>query len=182
MTETIADATKLAEITHAAVKPENTKGYWTEDPAGFLDFAVISDTDGPLIVLSSKFWYRVQYFKLAQTCDTATAWTYVKTLLKQCGRTLPPVTANETGNVYRITNLSLQQANQMYYLLKHSLTSENVEFQLRHSFSLDAASTLPAPVELKKKNRRKRPNKSGWQVVGGTSKLYQTGAGQNSED
>lgn len=162
MTET-TDTTKLAEIVGFMTKPENTKGYWTENPTGFIDFAVISQEDGPLIALGSKYWYRIQYFKLSEDCNTAAAWNHVKALLKQCGRTLP--VTEDTNNVYRVSNLSLQQANQMYYLLKHSLTSEGIEFSLQHSFSLDVASTLPAPVEQKKK-RRKRPNKNAWKVVG----------------
>lgn len=174
MTET-TDTTKLAEIVGFMTKPETTKGYWTENPTGFIDFAVISEADGPLIALSSKYWYRVQYFKLAEDSDTATAWNYVKRLLRECGRSLPALSSIEA--VYRIGNLSLQQANQMYYLLKHSLTTEGIDYSLQYSFSLDAAGALPAPIEHKRKRRRRR-NKNAWKAVGTSNQINK----QSSEE
>jgi hypothetical protein len=147
-------------------KPEDSKGYWTAESTGFINFAILSETEGPMIALASNHWYRIQYFQLQNDFEAETAWTLVKNLLKQCGRTLP--TASDE-NLYRLGNLSLPQANQMYYLLKHSLTSEGIEFALKHSFTLNALCTIPAPIDIKKK--RKRRGKNSWKVVGGSNFL-----------
>jgi hypothetical protein len=142
------------------VIPEASKGYWTDGHSGFLDIAVLADStddENVSIVLSSNHWYRVQMFDLdGQTC--AIAWNYIKALLRECGRKLPFV-SDEQQFIYRITNLCLQQVNQMYYLLKHSLTSGKISFTISHSLTFPYKKpTVVAPKP--KQHRRLRRNKN----------------------
>jgi hypothetical protein len=186
-TQIVAPVAPVAPVASA----EESKGYWTEGSSGYLDIAVIevydvaiksssesensstttlggaSDVDTPLIkssaiLLSSGYWYRVQHFELTD----GTAWSWLKTLLRECGRKLPEPLGgaeNDINVVYRIGNLSLQQVNQMYYLLKHSLTSAKVPFTLAHSLTM-TAGTVAAP-KPKKAHRRLRRNKNRQIIV-----------------
>ena len=138
---------------------ETSKGYWTENSPGYLDIAVIvkstgnNDNDGEKIrsiVLSSGYWYRTQCFEVED------AWGHVKTLLRECGRKLPMTPDQEY--VYRLGNLSAQQVNQMYYLLKHKLTSGKIPFTISHSLSIDVTNTEKMPTS--KAHRRLRRNKN----------------------
>lgn len=162
---------------------EQSKGYWSEHSTGYLDIAVsvlyadetrtLEAIQSSTILLSSNYWYRVQHFRLTD----GTAWTWLKALLRECGRKLPELNNNEnTAFVYRIGNLSLQQVNQMYYLLKHSLTSAKVPFLLAHSLVMIGNNTVTVPAPKSKKNRRARRKNakplddaesgSGWKIVG----------------
>jgi hypothetical protein len=161
---------------------EQSKGYWSDNSAGYLDVAVsveyANDTRDAIqtstILLSSNYWYRVQHFRLTD----GSAWNWLKALLRDCGRKLPELAADVTAFVYRIGNLSLQQVNQMYYLLKHSLTSAKVTFTLAHSLTMINNHTITIPAPKSKKNRRAkrktntRPledaatDDGGWKIVG----------------
>ena len=163
---------------------EQSKGYWSEHSTGYLDVAVsvvyadatcsLEAIQSSTILLSSNYWYRVQHFQLTD----ASAWTWVKALLRDCGRKLPDLGDANAAFVYRISNLSLQQVNQMYYLLKHSLTSAKVPFILAHSLAMISANTITIPAPKSKKNRRARRKNakpldetgencdSGWKIVG----------------
>lgn len=187
------------EVTTTTIETEQAKGYWTEGSSGYLDIAVsvtYSDSnvvvktpnvatdasdvtidnniETSAIVLSSNYWYRVQHFKL--TDDSA--WSWIKTLLRECGRKLPTdclSTSTTNAFIYRVGNLSLQQVNQMYYLLKHALTSAKVPFQIEHTLLMVSPNMITIPAPKPKKNRRARRNKNAkplnaaddvWQVVG----------------
>lgn len=167
---------------------EQSKGYWSEHSAGYLDVAVsvlyANDTleaiQSSTILLSSNYWYRVQHFQLTD----GSAWTWLKALLRECGRKLPDLNNDNaaTAFVYRIGNLSLQQVNQMYYLLKHSLTSAKVPFLLAHSLVMISNNTITVPAPKSKKNRRARRKNAkplddanasednGWKIVGVSKK------------
>lgn len=134
---------------------EASKGYWTDNTNGYVDIAVLHSG---AIALSSGHWYRVQKFQLPNTNDEqqTECWTFVKQLLKECGRKLP---VPSDDGVYRITNLSSQQANQMYYLLKHNLTSAKAEFELRYGLFIDGSETVKCPPMKKKRRLRSKRGK-----------------------
>lgn len=137
---------------------EASKGYWTNDTPGYLDIAVLASG---AIVLSSCYWYRVQIFQLSleekedDKKPTAECWNFVKALLRECGRKLP----TEWRGVYTLTNLSLQQTNQIYYLLKHNLTSSKVDFELHYGLFIDKSNTVVCPPKAKKRRLRNRKGK-----------------------
>lgn len=166
--------------TPQATQTEMAKGYWTDNSIGYLDVAVTmctTENEQPktissTILLSSNYWYRVQRF----TLNDDTAWMWVRALLRECGRTLPEPQSSG-GYIYRISNLSLQQANQMYYLLKHSLTSAKIIFTLSHSLTFDANTTVAPPKQKKNRRLRRKGNRGlqstdtsvgelEWKIVG----------------
>jgi len=145
------DTTEESNITIGDI--EASKGYWTNDTPGYLDIAVLASG---AIVLSSCFWYRVQIFQFDEDSTKSTeCWNFVKALLRECGRKLP----TPENDVYRLTNLSLQQTNQIYYLLKHNLTSSKVNFELHYTVFFDTTNAVICPPKAKKRRLRNRKGK-----------------------
>lgn len=142
---------------------ESKKGYWTDDESRGISLVVTHSTNneaGSKISLSSEYWYRVQHFDLPE-CQVAKAWQVILDVAKACGRTLVPHTieendadANEleegevaepTIEYYRISYLNPKQTDQLYYFLKHSLTTMGTPFVISHTFTFDTTNCVPAP-------------------------------------
>lgn len=162
-----------AETTEATItkNQESLKGYWTDDEARGISLLVTKRGEATTrISLSSEYWYRVQHFDVLDT-EVNTVWKLIKELIiNECGRTLVPhvrketVAGEEEGEIvekqtveyYRVSNLSAKQVDQLYYLLKHTLTKSGLTFALAHSFfgGMDTNHSIPVP----KKRRRKKRN------------------------
>lgn len=171
---------------------ESKKGYWTDGEARGLSIAVIADETGTRISLSSGHWYRVQHFELCATSSTD-AWRILKTTIKDCGRTLVAATQGEADDhsetenegelldlgehplletkannrYYEIAHLSAKQVDQIYYLIKHALTTANAPFVISHSLRFDTTHATAAPGK-RRRRRKKRISKAAqpqWQTV-----------------
>lgn len=175
---------------------ESKKGYWTdEEPRGLLLKVLEKGEEGSRISLSSEYWYRVQHFDLIDTTPNE-AWRMVRSVMKECGRTLVPhmvdiaidlsqgvdpdaepdtdrnnqqeQSAEESVvQYYRIAYLNDKQVNQLYYLLKHSLTTEGKAFKIGHtlSFAGEKKPCIPLPPKRRRKRRRGKPTNNTWQSV-----------------
>lgn len=117
----------------------------------------------------SEYWYRVQHFDLT-TCNVTNAWQIIQDVSEACGRSLVPhVSANcDTVKYYRIAYLNAKQTDQIYYLLKHSLTTLGIVFTISHTFLVDTSQSVPFPNAPETETptaarRRRRKNRSGRQ-------------------
>ena len=163
---------------------ESKKGYWTDDEPRGLSVAIAPLGDNNVrISLSSEYWYRVQHFDLSEI-TIRQAWTKFNSVLKDCGRTLviysePPYNGDEMKDTeemvrpalmvrpavhYEVPYLSAKQVDQIYYLLKHSLTTAKTEFSIAHGLCFDTSKGVPIPSK-KRKRRRKKPLIVPWQTV-----------------
>jgi hypothetical protein len=148
---------------------ESRKGYWTNDePRGIAVRIVALDEKAVRISLSSEHWYRVQHFDIEGSPNSA--WRLLIDVIgKQCGRSLKVVHAEGTANAaaptvdyYQVGNLNAKQVDQLYYLLKHTLTTAGVSFSIAHSFTFNTSVPgIPflsetSNVAGSKRNRRKR--------------------------
>lgn len=158
---------------------ESRKGYWTDNESRGLYLSVTFTENATRISLSSEYWYRTQHFDL-KNCGSDEAWRIIKSLMKECGRTLLSHETNEEEGMsgdtedtieqkyYRVPYLSAKQVDQIYYLLKHSLTTENRDFAIAHSIFFDTSKGIAAPVKRKrrkKKNTSRRQEEVVWQEV-----------------
>jgi len=174
---------------------ESKKGYWTdEEPRGLMLNVTPTGETSARISLSSDYWYRVQHFTLPDS-STDDAWKVIKTVMKECGRSLvlhaPPTTekTEKTENQeeqedkspdhsetkkeapvavhYSTPYLSAKQVDQIYYLLKHALTTAKIPFVISHSLLFDTSNGIAAPP--KRRRRRKRNiaahTANAWQIV-----------------
>lgn len=169
---------------------ESQKGYWTDGESRGLQIcvsnAVVSDgkkaAASSRISLSSAYWYRVQNFDLPET-SAEDAWRVIRSTLKECGRTLvlhaPPLWDEDPegdaedvtpidGVHYEVPYLSAKQVDQIYYLLKHNLTTVKMRFNITHSISFDARKGVLAPSKRKRRRKKKttQPSPPRWQTVG----------------
>jgi hypothetical protein len=157
---------------------EAKKGYWTDDEARGISIRVSAiGEDTTRISVSSDYWYRVQHFDVdAASCNSTKAWQVIQTVMKECGRTLIPVTTDvtledestdEIVEYYNVAYLNTKQVDQLYYLLKHELTTANYPFVISHTFSFDTSTecviappsvSTDASKTAKNRRRRKRAN------------------------
>jgi hypothetical protein len=163
--------------THIDKIKEAKKGYWTDDESRGLSIRVSANADHTRISVSSEYWYRVQHFDVnAGECNSTKAWQVIQTVMKECGRSLIPVTfevgttteegteeTDEITEFYSVAYLNAKQVDQLYYLLKHELTKANYPFVISHTFSFDttgesvlAPASVLAESQGQKKNRRRR--------------------------
>ena len=162
---------------------EAKKGYWTDDEARGISIRVSAiGEDTTRISVSSDYWYRVQHFDVdAASCNSTKAWQVIQTVMKECGRTLIPITTevtvvNDEDNestteeiveYYNVAYLNTKQVDQLYYVLKHELTTAKYPFVISHTFSFDTSTecVIAPPSVLtdasktaKNRRRRKRAN------------------------
>ena len=142
---------------------EDQKGYWTADEKRGLHISVESrEGTGAKIILSSDYWYRIQQFNIATL--PAIAWKVVWEVVHgECGRTLvPTLSDDEEVKYYSIKNLNVKQVDQVYYLLKHALTKNNIQFEITHPLLRFASELEPldppmfGATALNQKRRRRR--------------------------
>ncbi len=162
---------------------ESKKGYWSDDEPRGISLTVSETETGSRISLSSEYWYRVQHFDLTD-CDVNGAWQIIQSVASECGRTLVPhleITDNEeNAEYYRVAYLNPKQTDQLYYLLKHSLTTLGIEFVISHTLTFDKTGCVRAPVATvsqvatvesdipntsQPSRRRRRKNRSNKKVV-----------------
>lgn len=73
------------------------------------------------------------------------------------------------GVHYEVPYLSAKQVDQIYYLLKHNLTTEKVGFSISHSIRFDSSKGTLAPSKRRRRRKKKvanRPSPARWQTVG----------------
>ena len=146
---------------------ESKKGYWTDDENRGLSLNVTQLlNDDTRISLSSDHWYRVQHFDLSET-STTEAWRIIKATMKECGRTLivHPSEDQESSVHYQVASLSAKQVDQIYYLLKHGLTTANVVFTITHSFMFDTSDGVAAPPKRRRRKKKTFSEEEGWQTA-----------------
>ena len=170
---------------------EAKKGYWTDDESrGISLYVTATGEDTARISLSSEYWYRVQHFDLSDS-SVEDAWKVIKALMKECGRSLvlhaapiAPVTTtpeDEGENESEIEEepdavepapvhycapyLSVKQVDQIYYLLKHALTTAKVNFVISHTIRFDTSCGVAAPPKRRRRRKKKGPAKAQWQTV-----------------
>ena len=154
---------------------ESKNGYWTDDePRGITVAVGNTRVDGACrISLMSEYWWRVQHFTVSD-CNTGKVWGIVKQVMKDCGRSLVPYAVGEKDQesetddrpvYYSVPYLSNKQVDQLYYLLKHSLTTNRLDFALSHGVRFPSYDGIVAPK--KRRKRRKKPGRVqpgyGWQ-------------------
>lgn len=126
---------------------EAKKGYWTNDEHRGFSIVVSPgyEEQTTRISITSEYWYRVQHFDIV--CDPDRAWKLVNDAMSQCGRTLiPAITSTTDGAVitnYTVAYLNAKQVDQIYYLLKHSLTTANLQFSISHTLGFDTSKSIP---------------------------------------
>ena len=150
--------TTTANVTNA----ENEKGYWDEENNAVGLFIAVynqGDAEEPSvsIALSSSHWYRVQYFNVTG-CGSNRAWKILRGLMRECGRTLigHAISDGEPFSYYEVPALSEKKVNQIYYLLKHRLTTEKLSFHISHGVIFNR-NGIKAPPKRRRKKHRKLP-------------------------
>ena len=154
---------------------ESKKGYWTDDEPRGLSVAIVPFGESEVrISLSSEYWYRVQHFDLSEI-TIRQAWNKFNSVLRDCGRTLV-IHTNEDNEMsetecserpavhYEVPYLSAKQVDQIYYLLKHSLTTAKTDFSIAHGLCFDTTKGVAIPSK-KRKRRKKKMIVQQWQTV-----------------
>jgi hypothetical protein len=172
---------------------ESKKGYWVDDEPRGLLISVQGCDDEARISLSSDYWYRVQHFSLPQS-STDDAWKVIRSVMRECGRTLvlhAPIEEEDTKEKdeeeehndqdndqeeddttstpvhYSVPYLGPKQVDQIYYLIKHALTTAQMKYSISHSIRFDTSRGIAAPPKRRRRRKKKsRPQTPAWQTIG----------------
>lgn len=132
------------------LQEEGNKGYFDASSSLGIEIGV---RNKKIYVASPGNWYR--HFIFVVQGSEENLWRVVANVVKtQCGR---KVLYHEGDHFVTVPHMNHAQIKQMYYLIKHTLTNEGLQYKVSSSFFNPPYTKMIEPdIRVKPKRRRRK--------------------------